>query len=1119
MWKLLFRTICLLVILCEVHVTGVAGLELHVAPNGNDASAGSIAEPLRTLAGARDAIRKAKGAGEDLANEVVVTVHEGTYWLPEPFVLGAEDSGTAKAPIVYRAADNEQVWLNGGIPLQPRDFRAVTNPEILNRLPEERKKRIVAYQFTPEQRSRFAPPWPDTWWTERELAACNELFADGRRLPLARWPNDDYTTFGEIVEPASEANETPEFKYNGTRPERWDLNRGAWLYGYWSRGYRAEFIRLKAVNPETKTIQLAARHSLGELDDKGAHRYFAVNVLEELDAPGEWYLDRNQGILYLVPPERLHDDHVTFSVNSQAVIHCEGTQHVEFHGFGIECSARDGIRIDGGSDCRVVGCEIRNVAFTGIAATGDRHQIVGCDIHDTGNIGVSLKSGDRTKLVRGDSLIDNCHIHHTNRIVRAGSRAVSIDGVGIRISHNLIHDVGYIGIGFIGNDHLMEFNRLFRTNDESSEGGVFYTGRDWTSRGSVIRYNFVHHVEDSREGCGSSTRFVHLDDSAPETDVYGNICYRLGGGVSICGGAANHVHDNLFVECHWGVDVGPRGEDMFESDGAGGFRVAPNRFGWDSLIKRLIRYKWNEPPYSTRYPKLVEIFTKDPIAAPWFNVVERNVMVDCGYGIRKGPMKPEWSTIEDNWEGADPGFVEPDHTKLDFRLADDAVVCKEIDFRAGAPEEIGLYASPQRRTWPVKLDLPSPDWKPRWLRLREQASKALGRLPVYKAVEKTGNLLIDGETSAMEWTPGDATGSAPEVHETAELAWTAEKKPAKHPSQAMIQTDAENLYLRFQNDTDPDNAVTGGHDWLHDDAVEIAIAELGTDVSSVMILRGYPDGFWQATAPKGTQPSGVERLQNGGVVYAARVASPGLWTAEWKIPFKALGLNPDTRNPRLGFNLSVRKPADGELVTLKQSGGETWDVSNGTLLWLAQFGEMAVPNLKPSNAVIHILSLAKTENMLEALAGCEICEWAKPKGYRLSASRKGMPTDSWQEMEFSFVSKVEGDVSLILMGDGYTDPLTKAQLPVWVYFDDIRVEGVNLANGDFEEHQADGDLVAWRPHVKPAVQIQDPQLAASGSWLAKVAADRRFSQTLHLKAGQTVTVHAKVRGLPVEKAE
>ena len=447
------------------------------------------------------------------------------------------------------------------------------------------------------------------------------------------------------------------------------------------------------------------------------------------------------------------------------------------------------------------------------------------------------------------------------------------------------------------------------------------------------------------------------------------------------------------------------------------------------------------------------------------------------------------------------------------------MVRKEIGFDGKSPEEIGLYGSPERRSWPVKLDLPPVDWKPRWMRLREQASKALGRLPVYKAVRVTGDLVIDGETSVMEWTPGDATGSAPEVHETAELKWNSEGKQAKRPSQAMIQTDDENLYVRFHNDTDPDKGVTGGHEWDQDDAVEIAVAELGGKVGPVLILRGYPDGFWEASAPEGTAPSVVERVRKGDVVYKASVVSPGLWTTEWKIPFGALGLEPKQHNPRLGFNLSVRKPADDELVMLKQTGGETWDVTDGTLLWLAEFGEMAVPNLKPSSAVIHVLSPTKTASMLEALSDCEICEWAKPKGYRLSANLRGLSTDSWQELKFSFVSTMDGDVSLILMGDGYTDPFTKAQLPVWVYMDNVRVEGAELRNGDFEDREANGDPAAWRPHVKPAFSIRDPQLAASGSWLVKVAADRRFSQTLKLKAGQTITVRAMVRGLPVQSAQ
>ncbi len=1092
--------------------------EIYVATTGDDANPGTKNKPFATLERARDAIRASRKQDGRVAGGATVVIHGGTYWMPEPFALDAQDGGTPDAPVVYRAAAGESVWLNGGVPLKLADFKPVTDPSILARLPKERRGHVLAYQFTAEQASRFAPPWPDTWWSEWELKAVNELFADGQRLPLARWPNDDYTTFGKIIAPAHQTGETPEFQYLGQRPERWAADRSVWLYGYWRRGYRAEFIRVQAINRQRKTIQLAARNSLGNLEEGGASRYFAVNLLEELDTPGEWFLDRDHRTLYLIPPDGLRHGQVTFSVNREAVIRCAGVQHVELRGLGIECSARDGIRIEYGSDCRIVGCEIRNVAFTGVAAIGSRHQIVGCDIHDTGNAGVLINSGDRHKLTRGDAVLDNCHIHHTGRLVRAGSRAVSIDGVGIRVSHNLIHDVGYIAIRFSGNDHVMEFNRLFRTNDESSEGGVFYTGADWTSRGSIIRYNFIHHVEDSREGCGSATRFAHLDDSAPGTEIYGNVCYRLGGGVSICGGADNHVHDNLFVECNWGVDAGPRGEGMFESDDKGGFRVVPGRWNWPLLVKKLEGYHWNQPPYSTRYPKLVEIFTKNPIAAPWFNAVERNVMVDCGSGIRNGNMKPEWSAFRDNWEGGDPGFEEADHTKLDFRLRTDAVVRRQIGFPAIPLEQIGLYASLERRSWPVKLDLPPADWKPRWMRLRDLEAKSPGRLPVFKAVRATGILVIDGKTSVMEWTPGDATGTAPEVHQTLEMAWTTDMKKAIRPSHAMVQTDEGNLYVRFHNEVNPDKGVSGGHRWEKDDAVEIALAEAGEQTGPIMVLRGYADGTWETTGESKAPESVLTRLRQGGIHYAADVASKGLWTAEWKIPFAALGVNPAAHNPRLLFNLSVRKTGDNESVMLKHTGGRTWELDTSAILWLAQFGGLPVPNPKPSDAVLHILSLKQTPQMLKPIQGCEVCEWAKPLGYRLSANLRDLPADSWREMSFSFVSAVDGEVSLILLGDAFTDPGTKTQLPVWVYMDDLRVEGATLSNGDFEERQANGESVAWRPHVKPGISIHDPKLAASGAWLVKVTQDRRFMQTLKLTAGRPVTVRVKVRGLPVQQA-
>jgi len=101
----------------------------------------------------------------------------------------------------------------------------------------------------------------------------------------------------------------------------------------------------------------------------------------------------------------------------------------------------------------------------------------------------------------------------------------------------------------------------------------------------------------------------------------------------------------------------------------------------------------------------------------------------------------------------------------------------------------------------------------RWMRIREAATANPGALPVFKAMQVTGKLVIDGTVSAMEWTPGDATGVAPEIHDTAELIWTARGQKATRPCQALIQTDDTHLYVRFDNSTNPEKGVTGGHRW------------------------------------------------------------------------------------------------------------------------------------------------------------------------------------------------------------------------------------------------------------------------------------------------------------------
>ena len=110
--------------------------ELYVAPDGNDANPGTRAAPLKTLEAARDALRKLKGGQSSLAGGTTVWLRGGVYRIEKTFALDRRDSGTKEAPIVYRACEGEEVHLSGGRELDPAAFRPVSDPAILQRLPE-----------------------------------------------------------------------------------------------------------------------------------------------------------------------------------------------------------------------------------------------------------------------------------------------------------------------------------------------------------------------------------------------------------------------------------------------------------------------------------------------------------------------------------------------------------------------------------------------------------------------------------------------------------------------------------------------------------------------------------------------------------------------------------------------------------------------------------------------------------------------------------------------------------------------------------------------------------------------------------------------------------------------
>ena len=123
------------------------GLVLHVAPSGNDGWSGRLAAskdadgPFRTLLRARDEIRKIKKAGTPPAGGIVVELGGGSYELAAPLALLAEDSGTAGAPIQWRARSGEEVRISAGVRIG--NFRPVTDPAVLKRLDASARGKVL----------------------------------------------------------------------------------------------------------------------------------------------------------------------------------------------------------------------------------------------------------------------------------------------------------------------------------------------------------------------------------------------------------------------------------------------------------------------------------------------------------------------------------------------------------------------------------------------------------------------------------------------------------------------------------------------------------------------------------------------------------------------------------------------------------------------------------------------------------------------------------------------------------------------------------------------------------------------------------------------------------------
>jgi hypothetical protein len=577
---------------CLMPGIGLEARELFVGPNGRDGSPGTREQPLASLEAARDQLREA-GAGKH-----TITLLPGTYPRTASFTLDQRDSGLT-------VMGEPGARLLGGQVVT--GWKPATDP----RLPEVARGKVMQVHLACDlgklNRRGFGV---------NSSPAPLELLVEGDSQTLARWPNGEQ--FSTLA-----AGSEGKFgvRVEAERLARWARADDLWVHGYWTYDWADTCEKVAAIDPTAQTLTTVPPH--GAYGYKAGQRFYAFNLIEELDAPGEYWLDRKTATLYAWLPG---PGETVISTLETPLITVANARNLTLERLILAGSRGDGIQITGGSNVTVAGCAVRGLGGSGMGINGGQnHRVLSCDLWQLGESGVSVSGGTRATLEVGGHVVENCDIHHHSRLCRTYRPAIGIHGVGNKALHNRLHDGPHNAILMGGNDHEVAFNEIHRVCTQTGDAGAIYMGRNLTMRGTVIRHNYFHDIGPTLAAKDGfvDVMAVYLDDCFCGTTITGNIFERTGRAAMIGGGRDNTIENNLFIDCRPAIHVDARGTGWasFWFDGRDPF-----------IMNGLKEVPYDQPPYATRYPHLANILKDEPAKAK-YNRLASNVIVGTAKAI------------------------------------------------------------------------------------------------------------------------------------------------------------------------------------------------------------------------------------------------------------------------------------------------------------------------------------------------------------------------------------------------------------------------------------------------------------------------------------------------------
>jgi hypothetical protein len=500
------------------------------------------------------------------------------------------------------------------------------------------------------------------------------------------------TSGSAFLDPADGSSTMPGFMLirgtNGTTTitapdahmSKWKASE-AMYYGFGYYCWSGSHSPLASLNAASGTITLSGTPNYGL---RVGQPFFIYNLLEELTAPGDYFIDTVNARLYLRPVGDVVPSDVLLSTIQTPMIQMYGANYITWQGVTFEGS-KD--RLAMVQDCQNVtfqSCVFRNAGGYGMLLRGYNNLVEACVFSQLGQGGIWLSGGNRATIKPSGTLIENSDFHHFGRLFWTYHPAVYVqsfgdwsynsDCFGFTIQHNEIHNAPHAGLIYGGSNNVIQYNHIHDVTQWANDAGAIYTtGREWGTQGNFIQYNLVRNC--GQTPFGWSLVGIYIDGIGSGVTIQGNILYNAAQwcGIEHNGGRDVKALYNIFYGQSFGYDL----ENV-------AFHFASNTAGstWN-LLEKIQHFNYQSAPWSTAYPTVAAIPNSWTSLqnSHWLEAENSVLYGNLQYGsspdvyrqgdyasasLKMGTPISYFTQVGSNLSQVDPQFTDP--ANLDFSL-------------------------------------------------------------------------------------------------------------------------------------------------------------------------------------------------------------------------------------------------------------------------------------------------------------------------------------------------------------------------------------------------------------------------------------------------------------------